>query len=269
MIGKKRVYGSDWVNIPFEEKSDWAALFDADNYLYFNADTFLSPARTALETKFLHDHLSILQSHAVLDLACGHGRHANYLADMAGRVVAWDNNAKFIDLARRHDAASGRTKSVEYCHRDIRTLDATAEFDRVLLLNTVFGIFNDDDSLALLIQIHRALRPGGLLCFDVVNRDTILVDFQPDSVQEKDGNFLRDRLTFDPKTGRMWNRRVYVRSGHETAAPFSLRLFNYTELAGMLTNVGFAIQSAFGNWEADPFTADSKKIVIVAQRLQA
>ena len=55
---------------------DLGALFDADNYLYFNEDNFLSDARTEQEVAFVRTKLGVDTSTTLLDLACGHGRHA-------------------------------------------------------------------------------------------------------------------------------------------------------------------------------------------------
>jgi hypothetical protein len=92
------------------------------------------------------------------------------------------------------------------------------------------------------------------------------VDFQPDYVLEKEGNLMIDRCSFNAQTGRMTNRRIYIRAGHLTNADFSLRLFNYTELESFMNAAGFEIVDAFGDWRATPFDWNSKKIVIIAAK---
>lgn len=246
-------------------ETNYDALFDAENYLYFNQDNFLTDEKTKVEIQFIRERLGVDKNTSLLDLACGHGRHANVLAKESRRILGLDTNAKFLELARKQSDAEGIT-NVSYINQDIRKLDYITEFERAMLLNTVFGLFCDEENSELLRRINKVLKPSGQFCFDVINRDMILVDFQPDYILEKEGNFLLDRCSFDGRTGRMINRRVYVKDGHRTNAHFSLRLYNYTEIAALLTAANFKIIEAFADWHANPFGCKSKKIVIIARK---
>jgi hypothetical protein len=178
-------------------------------------------------------------------------------------VVGLDTNPHFLEIACQ--AVKG-IPNLSYINKDIRALNYCAEFERAMMLNTVFGLFNDEENRDLLQRINLALMPSGQLCFDVINRDTILVDFQPHCIFEKEGNFLLDRCSFDEQTGRMTNRRIYIKKGHITNAPFSLRLYNYTEISALLADANFEIVEAFADWHATPMNCHSKKIVIIAQK---
>ena len=244
-------------------ETDCDALFNAENYLYFNQDNFLTDEKTKVEIQFVRERLGIDKNTSLLDLACGHGRHANGLAKESRRIVGLDTNAVFLELAQKQSAGED-VNNVSYINQDIRKLDYIAEFERAMMLNTVFGLFRDEENCDLLRRINKALKPSGQFCFDVINRDMILVDFQPDYILEKEGNLLLDRCSFDARTGRMTNRRVYLKNGRQTNAHFSLRLYNYTEIAAFLTAANFKIIEAFADWHANPFACKSKKIVIIA-----
>jgi ubiquinone/menaquinone biosynthesis C-methylase UbiE len=246
-------------------KTDFDALFQADNYLYFNQDHLLTEERTRAEIQFLRERLGLNEKTSLLDLACGHGRHANVLAKESRLVVGLDTNSRFLELARKQATSEG-IGNVTYINKDIRQLDYFAEFERATMLNTVFGLFRDDENCDLLRRINQALKPSGQLCFDVINRDTILVDFQPDYIFEKEGDLLLDRCSFDGRTGRMTNRRTYLKDGRTTNANFSLRLYNYTEIAALLAAARFDIVAVFGDWHASPLDWRSKKIVIIARK---
>ena len=244
-------------------ETDYDALFNAENYLYFNQDSFLTAEKTKLEIQFVREKLGIHKNTSLLDLACGHGRHANVLAKESRRIVGLDTNVDFLKLARKQATSVG-VNNATYIKQDIRKLDYTAQFERAMMLNTVFGLFRDEENCDLLRRINRALKPAGQFCFDVINRDMILVDFQPDYIFEKDGNLLLDRCSFDPRTGRMTNRRVYLKNGLQTNAHFSLRVYNYTEIVALLAAANFKIVEAFADWHANPIGCKSKKIVIIA-----
>lgn len=241
------------------------ALFDAENYLYFNQDNFLTNEKTKVEIQFVRERLGIDKNTSLLDLACGHGRHANALAKESRRIVGLDTNTGFLELARKQSAVEG-INNASYINQDIRKLNYIGEFERAMMLNTVFGLFREEENCDLLRRINKALKPSGQFCFDVINRDMILVDFQPDYILEKEGNFLLDRCSFDARTGRIINRRVYLKDGCETNAHFSLRLYNYSEIATLLSAANFKIIEAFADWHANPFGCKSKKIVIIASK---
>lgn len=238
-------------------------LFDPENYLYFNKDSYLSRLKQDEEVTFLTQNLSLNAQCKVLDLACGHGRHSNSVANLVSSVTGIDANKHFVDLAKAQ-ALRKKHRNTTYIHADIYKTSVSETFERILLLNTVLGLQSDENTLCLLHRIRSWLSEDGLFCFDVVNRDTILVDFQPDSVIEKKQGYMIDRLSFDATTGRMTNNRVYMRGGSVSNAQFSLRLFNFTDVTALLKASGFQIFKAFANWKGEDFHAHAKKIVVVA-----
>src|SRR5687767_12215848 len=139
------------VSVPF----DFDEVFDAD-YLFFYEPLFADV--TEADVDVIWRLLKLEPDMAVLDLACGHGRIANRLAERGARVTGLDSNALFLDHARR-DAAS-RDIQVDYVEGDMRLLPSTNErFDRVLSWFTSFGYFDDQDNRRVLHEAHRVLRP--------------------------------------------------------------------------------------------------------------
>lgn len=253
------------MSIAPDEGANLHTLFDPANYLYFN-EHYLTEARTQTEIAFIREHVGVRPNFAVLDLACGHGRHANRIAPEVHSIIGLDTNADFLAIARE-DAFARGISNVTYTNQDIRDLSHISAFDRVMLLNTVFGLFSDRDHEHLLGRINRALKLGGRVCFDVVNRDTILIGLQADTIVEKEGNYMLDRLRFDERTGRMSNRRIYIRDGVTVHAPFSLRLYNYSEIATLLAAAGLQVVSVHANWKGDPMDYQSKAMVFVAEKI--
>lgn len=239
-------------------------LFQSDNYLYFH-DTFMPPSRRAIETAFLESALALNPDLSVLDLACGHGRHANRLAPLVRHLTGIDRSSAFLDIAAREAAELG-ISNVQYQVGDIRELADLDHFDRIMLVNTVFGLFDDAENDALLDSVFRILPSEGRFVFDVINRDMILSGLKAHGVAEKGGDFLIDRLEFCPLTGRMTNDRVYIRRGVTHPAKFSLRLYSLTELTTLLANAGLEVLEMFGGWGGEPFEPQSKKIIVVAGR---
>ncbi len=106
----------------------------------------------------------LLAAHApldarVLDLGCGYGRLGAELWSRGYRnIVGLDNSPGMIDRGRR-----------EYPQLDVRVQTGpglpfeAASFDVVLLIAVLTCIPDGATQRALLAEIHRVLRPGGLL----------------------------------------------------------------------------------------------------------
>lgn len=242
---------------------DLEAVFEVDDYLYFYSDA-LTDERTEAEVAGLVKLLALDTPMCILDLACGFGRHANRLAALGHSVVGIDYIPGFLDIARADAERMGI--DVDYRQGDMRTFDLAAEFDRVMILFTAFGYFSDEENAAVLANAARALKPGGLLGFDLPNRDVTLKTLMPAFVEEKEGNLMINRSSFDPLTGRWINRRIVIRDGVRRDKPFFVRLYNYSEIRQLLLAAGLEMQTVHANWRAEPFTAESRGMAIVARK---
>lgn len=242
---------------------DFDAVFEAENYLYFYSD-WLTEERTSNQTDFLIRELNLDSPRRILDLACGHGRHANRLAELGHCVVGLDASEDFLAIARH--GARERGVTVQYVRADMREISYRDEFDVVLLLFTSFGYFDDAENAAVVSNVARALKAGGLFCFDTPNRDVLLKEFRPFLVVEKEGNLMIDRQSFDITTGRSTNRRIYLKDGKRTDAPFSVRLYTFTEIRDLLENNELDIHAAYGGWDGKPFATGSRRMIILAKK---
>lgn len=244
---------------------DWKKVFEVDDYLYFYEDTMLTAERTRREVNFIEDELELSSSGKLLDLACGHGRHCSLLADIGyTNVVGVDINENFLKIARENSPKKGSTP--KYIQADMRELSFENEFEWILLLFSSFGYFSVRENKRVLYNIEKALKPGGVFCLDVTNRDGLLRNFLPYIVTEKNDDLMIDRNRFDSSTGRLHNRRVIIRDGERKDKPFSMKIYSFSELRTLLQEVGLEIKKTYGSWERDTFDKDSKRMIIVAQK---
>ena len=144
----------------------------------------------------------------------------------------------FLDQARRD--ASERGVEVDYVLGDMRSLPwPDHRFDRVISWFTSFGYFDDTENHQVLSEAHRVLRPGGRLLLENNNLAELLPRWLPAVVLERDGDFMIDRSTFEPATGRAVTERTCVRDGQVRRFRFSVRMFIGVELQGWLLAAGF------------------------------
>lgn len=247
----------------WQEQAGYESVFQVDDYLYFYGD-MLTDEVSERQVSALVELLALDQPMHILDLGCGHGRHANRLAALGHQVTGFDRSEGFLELARRE--ATARNVSVDYRLGDMRQLDLDQVFDRVLMMFTVFGYFDDQENLLVLRNIARALKPGGRLLFDILNRDVFLTGMRQDIVTEKESNLMIDRHTFDMATGRLHNRRIVIRDGVRRDKPFFVRLYNATEIRDLLLQAGLEVEKIYGGWDAQPLSPESRRMVIISRK---
>lgn len=97
-----------------------------------------------------------------IDLACGDGRHARWLAAHGWQVTAVDFSEVAIDLARANDSDEGRSGSVDWVVGDATTWAPAEPVDLV-----VIGFLHLE--MPVLAEVLRSaggwLRPGGHLVY--------------------------------------------------------------------------------------------------------
>ncbi|MFZ6029783.1 MAG: class I SAM-dependent methyltransferase [Chloroflexota bacterium] len=242
---------------------DLQAVFEEDDYLYFYSES-LTDERTDAEVAALVRLLQLDAPMQILDLACGFGRHTNRLAALGHQVTGIDLMPGFLALARQD--AERRGVNVDYRQGDMRQIDFDEAFDRAMIVFTAFGYFEDDENLDVLRRVARALKPGGLFVVDFPNRDVFLRNYCPVLLTEKGDDVMIDRLSLDTLTGRWVNRRIIFRNGIRKDKPFSIRIYNPNEIRTLLAQAGLQVVRMYGNWNGDPVSMDSRRLVTVAAK---
>lgn len=242
---------------------DLEAFFEVDDYMYFYSDS-LTGERSDDEVASLVKLLELASPMKILDLACGFGRHSNRLATLGHSVTGVDLMPGFLEIAQKHAAELG--VKVSYRQGDMRQIDFAEEFDRAIMLFTTFGYFEDDENVHVMENMARALKPGGLLGFDVPNRDVTLKVLSPSAVTEKEGNWMINRNSFDLLTGRWHHRRTIIRDGVRRDKFLSMRLYNATEIRGLLRRVGLEVHGMYGDWDGQALSAQSRAIVVSGRK---
>ena len=128
--------------------------------------------RGILATKELAGAASLEPSSRVLDLGCGIGGPARYLAATFGcRVTGVDLSPGFIDAATYLTARTGLSDRVTFQTGDALHLPVEDDgvFDAVFLQHVAMNV---EDRTALYAEVRRILTPGGRFAtYDLVLRD--------------------------------------------------------------------------------------------------
>jgi len=110
--------------------------------------------------KFLADSSFTAASPRVLDLGCGTGALAVFLAQRGFEVVAVDISPSAIEEARKQSIV--RKTKVEFCVADICDLNLPgASFELITDNHFLHCIVYDEERKSVLSKIHALLKPGG------------------------------------------------------------------------------------------------------------
>jgi ubiquinone/menaquinone biosynthesis C-methylase UbiE len=239
---------------------DFDEVFDQD-YLYFYGSALDDSGG---EVDAIWRLLELEPGMEVLDLACGHGRIANPLAERGVSVTGLDATELFLDRAR--DDAAERGVDVHYVAGDMRSLPwPDGRFDRVISWFSSFGYFGDADNRRVLREARRSLRPRGRLLIENNNLVELLPRWLPSVMIERDGDLMIDRSSFDPTTARATTERTVVRDGRVRRFHFSVRMFIAAELRNWLVDAGFT-RVDFCDHAGEPLTTRSRRMVTIATR---
>lgn len=238
-------------------------LFHADEYLYFLEET-LKEENTPAQIDFVERVLGMSPPMRVLDLGCGHGRHSNELARRGYKPVGIDLIEGFLDVARKESEAEGL--SPQFVQADLRSFRSEEIFDRAICLFDVIGFFADEDHELILHNTLSALAPGGKLLLDLRTREW-MTRIPPVSVHDKgNGDMMIDRVAFDMESGRLVDRRTFVRGGKVRSVTFSVRLYAFTEIRTLLKMIGFDVEAVYGGYDGSPLTIAKNRTLIVATK---
>jgi SAM-dependent methyltransferase len=246
----------------------WDGFFDGLMADFWRA--VIPPEATASEAAFLEKALRLASGSRVLDVPCGHGRHALELARRGYRVSGVDLSADLLGAARSASAREGLP--VEWVPGDMRNLPQawSGTFDGAYCAGNAFGYFDDAGNQAFLAAVARALRPGGRFVLESGwVAESLLPQFRDRLDMKAGGIRFQAENRYDPVSGYVENVFTASRGGETTSRPARHRLYTCRQLLEMLASAGFEAFELFGSPAGEPFALGSPRLLAVATRSQA
>jgi len=120
-----------------------------------------------------------------LDLACGHGYHAQVVAGHVAGVVGYDWTKHFIEYGQKWAADRGVTNA-RFIIGDMRELAFDAEFDAVYNYFTSRGYYDDETNFDILKRVCCSLKSGGRFLLEFIARDVLMRRFKDRDWSELD-----------------------------------------------------------------------------------
>ncbi len=247
-------------------EAEWPVTFFDDEYLKIYRTSFTAE-KTAAEVEFIASALGLAAGAAVLDLACGLGRHAIGMARRGFQMTGADFNARYLEMAA--EEARGAGVSVRWVAADMRELPFEGEFAGVYSYFTSFGYFSDAENEHVLARIASGLTPGGRLLLDLANRERLLIHPQQRIWdQREDGSLVMEEITFDVRRSRVTSRLTLIEEqGPRNVKEFDLRTYTCAELSALLVRHGLQVREVWGGADRSEYSAESRRLVILAERV--
>lgn len=121
-----------------------------------------NPLRFEYFSQFVEDFTGL----ETLDVGCGGGYTCEYLDDLGAEVTGMDINPDLVEVARAHAQQVGKVIRYEQGRAEALPFPDQS-FDVVTCVDVLEHV---DDVGGALREIHRVLRPGGVLLYDTINR---------------------------------------------------------------------------------------------------
>lgn len=242
----------------------WQRIFDTPLYfeLYEKQDTELAKTQVAQLIRLL----DLTPPARILDVACGYGRHSVELARRGFAVTGLDLSS--VQLAHARERAAAAAVDVDWRRGDSRTMTFDAEFDAAINMFLSFGYFDtDEEHLALLRGVARALRPGGRFLMDFWNREHEIRGFERWLVERTGEVFEVEEWEFDHRRGRLnWTNYVFFEDGRRDSWKHSIRAYTIVELLRLFEQAGLRVDAVYGGLDGQAFSIDAPGAVLVATK---
>lgn len=249
---------------PSRGKPWFVDLFDED---YLRTLPFLTPQATQAEAEFVIDAMGLSPGAQMLDVGCGYGRHAMELAARGFHVVGLDLSTPL--LVRGGEEAHRRGLTINFIRGDMRELDFDAQFDGAYCLFSTFGYFDDDTNKKTAANIARALKPGGRVMFEILNRDYVIADLPTRVWWEGEGCVVLEEVELNYFSSRIQvNRSVVFDDGRQLEQEISVRAYSLHEVGKLMHAAGFRVLEVSGGYHTRGrfFGNQSRHIIVLAER---
>lgn len=243
------------------EKEWFRSWFDSPYYylLYFHHNE-----QEACE--FIDKLIDFLQpspASGMLDMGCGKGRHAKYLAEKGFDVTGLDLSPNAIEAAKKWE-----NDHLHFFEHDMRLPYAVNMYDYCFNYFTSFGYFRtqreNENSLRTMAQ---ALKREGKLIIDYLNpvyvsanlvahNETTIQDIDFDITRKQDENFFYKTIHISD-----------MQTGYSAAFTEQVRKYRLADFEAMLLKQQLQVKNVFGNYNLGAFDEQqSPRIIIIAER---
>jgi len=238
---------------------DW---FADERYLALYRHRNSQEASMALD--LIENSATLPKNAAILDLACGAGRHSINLAKRGyTNITGIDLSPTLIREAKLTAITEG--VSVNFKEQDMRFFEG--RYDLIVNLFTSFGYFSTDrENEEVILRAGKCLNPNGFFVIDFFNAALLC-----EGVVAHDDKVLpsgeRVEQFREIRHGRVEKKIIIYSNEGSNEFHESVRLFHLTDFERMFAHAELHIIRKFGDYFGNPYDAGSSpRLFLVAKK---
>jgi D-alanine-D-alanine ligase len=230
-------------NLEKHLRPDWWRRIFNSMYLKTDADVVDDKEITKSEIELFTSILNMPKESAILDLACGQGRHSIELATRGFTNITGLDRSHYL-IRKAKSAMQQEGLKISFKEGDARKLPFPADtFDVVMILGNSFGYFeSNEDDLMILKEVFRVLKPDGTFLIDVADGSYLRKHYQPRSWEWIDKKYFvcRER-SLAKDNERLISREIisHVEKGILVDQFYAERLYSFDMLTDIFTRSGY------------------------------
>jgi len=237
-----------------DSRRDWFREWFGDEYLaiYPHRDEREAEAAVCL---FLQS--APPPTGAILDLACGAGRHLRELLSVGLHGIGLDLSMKLLDRARKLNPR------VQLVRGDMRQLPFRDEgFAGLTSFFTSFGYFaSRAEDEQVVMEMRRVLESGGSFMLDFLNSTRVRTDLVEAESSRIPGFEVSVRRSIVDDTVVKRIRLQPDDGGQGRSFVERVRLYEAGELESLLSSAGLETRELFGDYRGTRFSPDAERLI--------
>ncbi|MBD3226141.1 MAG: methyltransferase domain-containing protein [Caldithrix sp.] len=241
-------------------KRQWYEEWFGEEYLKVYNHRNQEDARRLIKLIFSYVPLNNLEW--MLDVGCGHGRHARLLANENKKVIGIDLSHLLIEKARKD---CQHLTNIRFFRANKSALPLKSVFQAVFSLFTSFGYFDTDvENQNVLEQYAFVLRKKGWLVIDYLNPGYVRKNLERESKRHHNAMLIQEKRWI---AGGRINKKIILKSQNRQKTFLeSVRLYELSDMLQMLDQSGFETIVSLGDYYGHSFTADSPRMILINRK---
>lgn len=206
---------------------------------------YFSKKQLQKDVDFIIDAMELNKKDKIMDLACGHGRHAIELAKRDFNVDGLDFSDYLLKLAKEY--AKQKNLKINFYKQNIHNINIKNKYDKIFLFFSEFGLFNAE---RVLKNISKILKINGLFLLDCDNIFRLI-------------QYLIKR----PKTPYRFDF-INMELKEKQKNSKGVRYYTIPELKKLFNDHQLKVISIYGNYEKQNLDINSKRVILIGRKIK-
>ena len=199
---------------------------------------------------------------SILDLGCGNGRHAKYLAAQGFNVTGLDLAFSSIQHARKWE-----TETLRFYRHDMREPFGDTCFDYVFNFFTSFGYFSAEENDRVIQNMVNSVRRNGFVMIDYMNVTHSVKGLIPEEEKEIDGIVYKIKRYTDENYIYKQIEIDNVQAGRPYVYTEKVMKLNQKDFHAMFEKNGLKPVNVYGDYKLNEYQVEtSPRLILLAQK---